>query len=296
MICQVFQNIMKKHHIGILIIFLYTNTLFSQIKAIVLDSITKDPIPYVNIWVQDWNLGTMSNTDGSFKLGSFNGTKTIVFSAVGYITKKIASNQITNTIQLKPQITYLEEAIVLATSKRKKLTQKVGKIQHSKLGFYLPGFKEQWIFAKYYRYHPDYKKTPYLNEVRIATHSDMEDAKFILKLYTVNSKGEPEGYLFKDNIIVTAPKGKKVTKINLQALKIAFPKEGFFIAVEWIPFQKYRRMWGAIQPEIGFMQLETQKDSWYYRYGRWNRIWKLTELEKYRNKYNHLALELVLNN
>ena len=246
--------------VRILIIFLYTNTLFSQIKAIVLDSITKDPIPYVNIWVQDWNLGTMSNTDGSFKLGSFNGTKTIVFSAVGY------------------------------------LTQKVGKIQHSKLGFYLPGFKEQWIFAKYFRYQPYYKKTPYLNEVRIATHSDMEDSKFILKLYTVNSKGEPEGYLFKDNIIVTAPKGKKVTKINLQALKIAFPKEGFFIAVEWIPFQKYRRMWGAIQPEIGFMQLETQKDSWYYRYGRWNRIWKLTELEKYRNKYNHLALELVLSN
>jgi hypothetical protein len=40
----------------------------------------------------------------------------------------------------------------------------------------------------------------------------MEDAKFILKLYTVNSKGEPEGYLFQDNIIVTARKGKKSIK------------------------------------------------------------------------------------
>jgi hypothetical protein len=55
-------------------------------------------------------------------------------------------------------------------------------------------------------------------------------------------------------------------------------------------------MWGAIQPEIGFMQLETQKDNWYYRDGRWERIWKLTEIEKYRNKNSHLSAELVLSN
>ncbi len=39
--------------VRILIIFLYTNALFSQIRATVIDSLTNEPIPYVNIWVEN---------------------------------------------------------------------------------------------------------------------------------------------------------------------------------------------------------------------------------------------------
>ena len=39
---------------------------FSQIRGVVKDSITGEPIPFVNIWVENETIGTTSETNGSF--------------------------------------------------------------------------------------------------------------------------------------------------------------------------------------------------------------------------------------
>ena len=63
-----------------------------------------------------------------------NGTKFILFSAIGFETKKINSNSIKNIIELQPLVTELKEVII----KSEKLTQKIiiGEFKKSKINHY----------------------------------------------------------------------------------------------------------------------------------------------------------------
>ena len=49
-----------------LIILLISNLGFSQLKAVIIDSETRENIAYVNIWVENENIGTTSNEKGEF--------------------------------------------------------------------------------------------------------------------------------------------------------------------------------------------------------------------------------------
>jgi len=59
---------------------------FSQIRGVVKDSISGEPIPYVNIWVENEAIGTTSEVNGSVSL-DLKGEKVLVFSALGYESK-----------------------------------------------------------------------------------------------------------------------------------------------------------------------------------------------------------------
>jgi hypothetical protein len=119
----------------------------------------------------------------------------------------------------------------------------------------------------------------------------------ILRLFAKNNQGRPDGYIYSKNIIVAIRNGKKTTRVDLASLALPMPKEGFFVGVEWIYEEKNRSYFNSYYPEVGFMQLETDENSWYYNYGKWKKIWKNTgKIKSYRNKYNHLALEVVLTN
>ncbi|MDD7913828.1 carboxypeptidase-like regulatory domain-containing protein [Polaribacter ponticola] len=70
-----------------IIILLVSNLCFSQLKSVIIDSKTKEKIPYVNIWIENENIGTTSNEKGEFEL-EIDSTKNILFSAIGFETKK----------------------------------------------------------------------------------------------------------------------------------------------------------------------------------------------------------------
>ena len=73
---------------------------FSQIRGVVKDSITGEPIPFVNIWVENETIGTTSEADGTFFLEASK-QKNIVISVLGYERKTIKGSQI-SVVQLKP--------------------------------------------------------------------------------------------------------------------------------------------------------------------------------------------------
>ena len=52
----------------ILFLLLISFSLSAQIKGVVKDSISGKPIAYVNIWVENENIGTTSEENGSFSL------------------------------------------------------------------------------------------------------------------------------------------------------------------------------------------------------------------------------------
>jgi hypothetical protein len=66
---------------AILLLFLFSISLSAQIKGVVKDSLTGNPIPYVNIWIENENIGTTSEEDGSFLIDLKNDS-VLFFSAL----------------------------------------------------------------------------------------------------------------------------------------------------------------------------------------------------------------------
>jgi hypothetical protein len=286
---------------------LISNLSFSQLKSVIINSDTKEKIPYVNIWVENENIGTTSNEKGEFKL-EINSTKIILFSAIGFETKKISSELINNILELKPIVTELDEIVI-----SKKLSQKliIGKFKKSKINNYFGCGIKPWITARFFKYTEEYERTPFLEEIRILTKSDVKNSKFNIRFYSVNEKGEPENYRYNENIIGIAKKGKKIIEIDVSKLDIEFPEKGFFIAIEWLIIEnnkyeyKYtmegsrKKLEGiSYEPAIGTVPAETDENSWTFNQGKWKKIWKNNggSLKRYKDKYSLLAIELTLTN
>ncbi len=60
-----------KEKIVFAVLFVTSICSSSQIKGVVKDSISGEPIPFVNIWVENETIGTTSEADGTFFLEAF---------------------------------------------------------------------------------------------------------------------------------------------------------------------------------------------------------------------------------
>jgi hypothetical protein len=270
---------------------------------------TKDKIPYVNIWVENENKGTTSNEHGAFTLNNIENTVVIIFSAIGYETKKVNSELIKNTIELKSKIIELQE-IVIRPIKHKEETV-IGGFEKSKIYYYFScSGAKPYIVARYFEFNENYNQTPFLKKIRILTRSRVKDSKFNVRLYSVNKNGEPSDYIYVKNIIGIARKGKRVTKIDISELNIKFPENGFFIAIEWLIVESNKHEYTytmrgsnkklvgiSYEPFIGTIPSETDENSWIFRQGKWSKINKnKSPIKSYKDKYNPLAIELTLTN
>ena len=288
-------------------ILLISNICFGQLKSVIIDSETKEKIPYVNIWVENEKIGTTSNENGEFEL-EIDNPKIILFSAIGFETKKISSDLIKKTLELKPITTELDGVIINS----KKSTQEliIGEFKKPKINHYFGCGLKPWIIARFFKYNDKYSNTPFLKKIRILTNSDVKDSKFNIRLYSVNENGEPENYIYDQNIVGIAKKGKKTTEIDISALNIEFPDNGFFIAIEWLIIEnnkyeyKYtiegsrKKLEGiSYEPAIGTVPAETDKNSWRYNQGKWRKVRKnVGTSKKYKDKYSLIAIELTLTN
>jgi hypothetical protein len=69
----------------VLLLLFVSSCMYSQIKGLFLMS--NKPIPYVNIWVENENIGTTSEENGSFSIHVEDQNKVLIFSALGFETK-----------------------------------------------------------------------------------------------------------------------------------------------------------------------------------------------------------------
>ena len=94
------------------IIIICSKFSFCQLNGIVKDSVTNVPIPYVNIWVENENIGTTSNEKGEFILPINSNSKVLVFSALGYKAEKYLSKSSTALVLLNPSVIELKEVVI----------------------------------------------------------------------------------------------------------------------------------------------------------------------------------------
>jgi len=91
---------------------------FSQttIEGYIFDSVTKEPIESVSIYIQNTHYGTVTNSEGKYKFTFKAENPTITFSYLGYETTMINSTKIPNEIFLSEYENVLEEVLITNNS------------------------------------------------------------------------------------------------------------------------------------------------------------------------------------
>ena len=299
-----------KNQITTILLLLTSTSLFSQINGVVIDSLTKEKIPYVNIWVENENEGTTSNENGEFLIENLDNQKNLVFSAIGYETKHIDIKTIQKTIELNPKIYELKEVNI--SPKQENIETIIGEFSKSEIYQYFGCGKLPWIVTRFFPFEEIFNQTPYIKKIRLLTRSEVKDSRFNVRLYSVNESGEPGNYIYDENIIGIAKKGKKNTEIDISYLNFRVPEKGFFIAIEWfiIEQNKYHydysmlgskeRLKGiSYEPNIGTVPRDKDENSWFYVKGKWGKVQKNNSSlikDEYKDKYSMLAIELTLTN
>jgi hypothetical protein len=214
-----------------LVLFFISFSLSAQIKGVVKDSLSGEPIPYVNIWVENETVGTTSEIDGTFSL-AIKEEKVLVFSALGYETKKLAST--IEVIFLKPIAYELNEVVV--EQPRFKEEIEIGKTKNN-------GFHEVYnagpiIRAKFFPFQEKHNNTKFLKEISILTSSEIDSTSFKIRIFSVGTDGFPDKDLVEDDIFVYVKKGNKKTIIDISKYRLEFSEKGLFIAFETLLIKK----------------------------------------------------------
>lgn len=289
-----------------LVLFFISFSLSAQIKGVVKDSLSGEPIPYVNIWVENETVGTTSEIDGTFSL-AIKEEKVLVLSALGYETKKMASTN--EVIFLKPIAYELNEVVV--EQPRFKEEIEIGNF-HKSAGYHISGDLE-WSNAKYFKYELTYEETKFVKKIKITTRSKVNNAKFKIRIFSVNKEGYPDNDLLSEDIIVTVKKGKRKNVIDISNFKLVFPKEGLFIAYEVLKIESNKYIFEYTESESKKLIKKTyyapdfesnivdEQNTYHYRSGKWIKLqrWHNNETglrERYNNKVFEPAINLILTN
>ena len=295
---------MQEKRLGFLFVLL-NFSVSAQIKGVVVDENNK-PIPYVNIWVENENIGTTSEEDGSFQL-NVSKDKNLVFSANGF-DKKTCKFLEKNEIILKPTVYQLEEVKIEVRKATEEI--EIGKYDKSKINFYYGCWDKPWIIAKYISYNDTIEQKPFLKDLTIMTTSYKKNASFNLRILEVNTDGSPGNEIINENIFVKVKKGKENTTIDLSKYKLKIPQSGIFISIEFLIIEENRyesevyiketnkkETMISYQPSIGTVPSEVST-TWKY-IGKWSRTENKNSnisVERYKNKFSEIAMKLTLTN
>lgn len=225
---------MIKKRIAVML-FLVSCSISAQIKGVIKDSISGKSISYVNIWIQNENIGTTSEEDGTFRLNTAEKNKTLIFSALGFEKKVIkASNGM--IVSLKPT-TYQLNEVVIGDKRAETKEIEIGKTENKMFQAFDNGPR---IDTKFFPYSVKYKKTKFIKGVVIQTDCRIPDAIVKIHFYSVDANGYPGEELLDKDFIVTVKKGVRKTFFNVTDLNLRMPKSGIFVAFEKLSIERNR--------------------------------------------------------
>lgn len=286
----------------------------AQISGTVFAHANKKSIPFVNIWIKNGQVGTTTDIAGKFTLEQAKNSDTLCFSAIGFETNLVRVSEIDQhkPVYLTASDILLSE-VVISSKKVKEKRLKIGSFNRHAINTFWQTGERPYILARKFDYNPLFEATPFIKSVKFYSKSDVKNATFNLRLYSINRFGEPGEFLYNENILVTASKGHSTLKIDLTACKLAFPKAGFFVAAEWliIPENRYeyesriaknspiKKKHVSYEPALGTIPTVLDTESYQLVGGKWRKVhqWKSAQtFENFIGKYSVLACELELTN
>lgn len=214
-----------------ILIFLFSISLSAQIKGVVKDSISGQPIPYVNIAVENENIGATTEENGSFVI-NMKPNKNLIFSALGFkkITVKASNNM---EVKMETEELQLDEVIISKKLETKEI--EIGKTKNATYQAFENGPK---LDTKFFPYLPSYNKTKYIKKVTLFTDNKIETATVKVHFYAVKADGFPGEELLEKDFIVTVKSGTKKFLINVADFNLRMPKTGIFVGFEKLLIEK----------------------------------------------------------
>ncbi len=107
-----------------------------KITGSITDGTSGEPLIGVNVTVEGTTVGTVTDANGKYSIESPNANGVLVFSYIGYLTEKMTlSGQTTLDVKLTPDITKLDEVVVIGygSMKKRDLTGSVSSLSDEKL-------------------------------------------------------------------------------------------------------------------------------------------------------------------
>ena len=203
----------------------------------IIDALTKEPLPFVNIGVLKKELGTVSNEDGFFflEVPDVFAKETLHFSMIGFDERDFQVADLeaillsNNTLVLAEQTTFLEEVVLAAEKKWD--TRVSGNATTSKL--LITGFtsnqlgNEIALFVKV-------KKTPaYIEGIQFSVVENIyPEVRFRVNVYSSEYRF-PDENILKENIFVTLKQSEGIISVDLKEYDILVDDD-VFISLEWI--------------------------------------------------------------
>ncbi len=213
---------------------------FSQfnLSGKLIDSNTQEALAYVNIGVVGKGVGTVSNSEGQFKLTVADSLsqEIIRLSMIGYKALEFKvedlAKQLSETavLPMDAEASIIKEVIVESSefTKTKILGNKTtstfmtGGYQIDELG------NEIGIIIRTKRNKPTYLKTFNAS----ITKNDYGKIKFRLNFYSVKN-GKPDKIIIRENIFVETDIEQGIMSVDLRPYDIIV-EEDFFVSLEWI--------------------------------------------------------------
>lgn len=270
-----------------LLLFITTISLSAQVKGIVKDKVTGEPIPFVNIWVENENIGTTTEIDGTFSINVKGKDKNLIISVLGYETQTLKQAEFMN-IELTPKLYELNDVVVLMKKQSKYL--EIGNVDHTIMQAFDNGPK---VEAKYFPYDSKYKKLKFIKRVTIFTDCRIDSASIKIRFFSVDSLGNPGYELLNRDFIVTVKKGVIKHKFDVSGFNLTLPTNGIFVAYEKLLISDNRTSKGY-QPYVLYNNVD--RDFYFvFSGGKWNKlINKENALEQL--SINEPAINLILTN
>lgn len=216
------------------VLLLVSISTFAQIKGVVKDSLTNQPISFVNIWIENENRATTSEEDGTFVFPDLEKGKNLVFSAIGYEKKTISAAQ-SKEVLLQPIDYQLEELSISNRLETKEI--QIGKTENTVCQAFDNGPK---IDTKFFPYDPSYKKTKFIKNVSVYTDCRINEATVKIHFYSVNADGFPDKELLSKDLIVKIKKGTRIHTIDVTRFNLIMPKNGIFVGFEKLLIESNR--------------------------------------------------------
>jgi hypothetical protein len=208
-----------------------------QIKGVIVDKDTKEPLPFTSIGLKNEQIGALSNEHGQFIVPAptQNTADSLIVVALGYARRAVLVKRGVAVGDLTIEVP--KRAVQLSN-----VTVKGGKVKNLGLGAKSNDPGEgmiQGLPGSQYAFFVKNDKNKKLGNVRTVSFYIGENGfprePFRVRLYKADGNyNAPNTDLLTENVVVSAPQGGQWYTVDLTPYNIMAPEEGFFVAMEWV--------------------------------------------------------------
>ncbi|MEI6021344.1 MAG: carboxypeptidase-like regulatory domain-containing protein [Bacteroidota bacterium] len=222
-----------KKLIFLFIVFGYVLSAQQTLRAVLIDSISKQAIEFANIGVLNKGVGTVSNEKGEFVLTVPDSlTKHVLrISMIGYKTKNfnVSDLQKLTSVFLSPIAISLNEVSVTSKKAKFKIVGNDTRTEHVSAGFTTNNLGTE-LAVKLNIKHKNTQLRKFMVNI---ISNDKENPAFRFNVYKVSKNGEPGENILKENVIIHVEQMPCFIELDLTPFFI-YTDEDVYISIEWI--------------------------------------------------------------